>query len=417
MGRTILHSDANSFYASVESLYHPIIRNHGFPMSVCGDPEARHGIVLASNQIAKAAGVKTGMAIWQARQVCPRLLIVPPDYPLYIHFSKMMRSIYEEYSDRVESFGLDEAWLDISNPGVTIADGEKIAHEIRKRVNDELGITVSVGVADNKIFAKLGSDMNKPDAVTVIPPDTFREKVWPLPVSDLLYVGPRTAKKLRDMNITTIGGLAQAPSYILKSKFGKNGLMLQAFANGLDSSPVMPVNVQMAIKSIGNSTTTPHDIATLDDARSVFYLLSESVGARLREHGFRSRCVSISVRTVDLISYSCQTMLPMPSNITGEIAATACMLFAERYTRFLPLRSVGVSCGSLIPDTAPIQLDMLGNQERREKLEHLDEALDSIRNRYGNRSIQRGIVLADGAFSQIDPKGDHTIHPVPFFAG
>lgn len=415
MSRVILHLDANSFYASVECLYRPEIRSK--PVSVCGDPEARHGIVLTSNQLAKKRGVKTGMAIWQARQFCPELVVVPPDYPLYIHFSRMMRQMYEQYTDRVESFGLDECWLDASASDATMDTGAALAHTLRQRVKDELGITVSVGVSDNKIFAKLGSDLKKPDAVTVIPPDGFREKIWPLPASSLLYVGPRTTKKLRDLCIYTIGDLAQAPTDVLKNRLGKNGLMLQLFANGLDTSPVMPSNVEAAIKSIGNSTTTPHDIATLDDARCVYYLLAESVGARLRENGFRSRCISISARTTDLQWGSCQEKISQPTNITSEIAQRAYTMFQERYARALPLRSVGISCGMLVPDHTPIQLDMLGDEEKRERLERLDGALDGIRRRFGNQVVQRGVVLADRAFSQINPKDDHTIHPVSFYAG
>lgn len=415
MEQIILHADANTFYASVECLYRPEIRQR--PVAVCGDPEARHGIVLTANRLAKSRGVKTGMAIWQARQVCPALVVVPPDYALYIHFSRMMREIYEEYSDRVESFGLDECWIAVTNPGVTISDGERIAHEIRERVKRELGITISVGVSNNKVFAKLGSDMKKPDAVTVIHPDNFQNEIWQLPASDLLYVGPRTSKKLRDLNIVTIGDLAMAPPHVLQYKLGKNGLLLQAYANGFDTSPVMPVDVSMAIKSVGNSTTTPHDIATVEDARCVYYLLAESVGARLREHGFLSQCISISMRTTDLISQSCQKTLFRPTNITKEIAQYSCDLFLERYTRFLPLRSVGISCGSLIPDSRPVQLDMFGDQEQRERQHRVDLAIDGIRHRFGNQIIQRGNVLSDTAFAAINPKDDNTIHPVPFFAG
>ncbi len=304
-----------------------------------------------------------------------------------------------------------------SAPDATMDTGEALANTIRQRVQDELGITVSVGVSDNKIFAKLGSDLKKPDAVTVISPNDFREKIWPLPASSLLYMGPRTTKKLHDLCIQTIGDLAQAPTDVLKYRLGKTGLMLQLFANGMDTSPVMPTCVEAAIKSIGNSTTTPHDITTLDDARCVYYLLAESVGARLRENGFRSRCISISVRTTDLRWYSCQETLSQPTNITSEIAHRAYTMFENRYAYALPLRSVGISCGTLQPDNAPIQLDMLGDQARRERLEHLDQALDSIRRRFGHQVMQRGVVLADKAFSQISPKDDHTIHPVPFYAG
>ena len=415
MARVILHSDANSFYASVECLHRPDVRDH--PLSVCGAPEMRHGIVLASNQQAKRWGVKTGMAVWQAKQTCPGLVVVPPDYSLYKHFSHMLRDIYECYSDRVESFGLDECWVDLSNPGFTIEDGEQKAHEIRLRVKNELGITVSVGVSDNKIFAKLGSDLKKPDAVSVVPPDRFRETIWHLPASDLLYVGPKTTKKLRDCNILTIGDLAKAPSDLLKYKLGKNGLMLQAYANGWDRSPVRPTTLEEAIGSVGNSITPPHDIRSLEDARCIYFLLAESVGARLRESNLQSKCVSISVRTTDLISYSCQRTLSSPTNITGEIASIACQLFSERYVRFLPLRSVGVSCSALSMDGAPVQLDLFGNQLHREKMHQLDCALDGIRRRFGNQVIVRGIVLAEPAFAQIDPKDDHTIHPQPFFTG
>ena len=291
MERVILHCDANAFYASVECLYTPSIRHR--PVAVCGSVEERHGIVLTKNQIAKQFGVQTGEAIWQARQKCPDLICVPPDYGLYIRFSKRMRRIYEEYSDRVESFGLDEAWIDLSSPGLTVRGGERIAHEIRLRVKRELGITVSVGVSFNKIFAKLGSDMKKPDAVTVIPVDSFREKVWPLPVGDLLFVGPATRRKLADMNVRTIGDLARFDAECLRGRLGKPGLVLKAYAAGLDRSPVMPADARMAIQSVGNSATPPHDLQTPADVRCLCYLLAESVAARLRQEGLRARCVSL----------------------------------------------------------------------------------------------------------------------------
>lgn len=415
MERVVLHVDANSFYASVECLYRPEIR--GGPVAVCGDPEARHGIVLTSNGLAKKQGVRTGMAIWQARQCCPSLVTVPPDFPLYIHFSQMMRRMYEEYTDRVESFGLDECWLELTDPRVTMAQGANIGHEIRHRVKTELGITVSVGVSFNKVLAKLGSDYKKPDAVTVFAPENYQEKINPLPARDLLYVGPKTGKKLADCGVNTIGDLARAPASMLKSRLGKNGLMLKSFANGLDTSPVMPSNLSIPLKSLGNSTTTPHDIVTLDDARCVYYLLAESVGARLRENGFRCGCVSISIRTTALDTYSCQQALSMPTAITSEIADAACGLFAHHFLRFLPLRSVGLHCSSLQPDTAPIQLDMLGDEEKRQRLERLDGALDGLRRRFGHQVVQRGLVLTDKGFAQINPKEEHTVHPVPFFRG
>ncbi len=415
MERVILHVDANSFYASVECLYTPSIREK--PVAVAGSTEERHGIILTKNQVAKKFGVSTGEAIWQARQKCPDLVCVPPDYPLYIRFSARMRKLYEQYSDRVESFGLDEAWIDVSNPGVTISEGEKIAHEIRERVKSELGITVSVGVADNKIHAKLGSDMRKPDAVTVIPPDRFREITWPLPVGDLLYVGPATQRKLRLINVLTIGDLAQVNPLLIARKLGKNGLLVQAYANGQDRSPVMPVDWRMAIKSVGNSTTPPHDLDTMDDVRCLCYLLAESVSARMREEGLRGKCVSISARTTGLETFSQQKTLPRPTNLTEEIAGAALALFEQHFRGKFPYRSMGISCSALCPDDNPIQLDFMGDEAHRMKCEQMEQAIDGLRRRFGHQVLQRCVVMTDRQFADINPVDDHTVHPVPFFAG
>ena len=415
MERVILHCDANAFYASVECLYTPSIRHS--PVAVCGSVEERHGIVLTKNQIAKQFGVQTGEAIWQARQKCPDLICVPPDYALYIRFSRRMRRLYEEYSDRVESFGLDEAWIDLSTPGLTIRDGERIGHEIRLRVKHELGITVSVGVSFNKIFAKLGSDMKKPDAVTVISQDSFRDMVWPLPVGDLLFVGPATQRKLADMNVRTIGDLARFDAECLRSRLGKPGLMLNAYAAGLDRSPVMWADLRRAIQSVGNSATPPHDLETPADARCLYYLLAESVAARLRQEGLRARCVSISARNTELVTRSCQQMLPRATSLTGEIAQAAMRLFDGRFSDGFPYRSAGLSCSALTPDDAPAQLDFLGDEARRIKTERLESAIDGLRRRFGHQIVRRAVVLTDGQYAQINPKEEHTVHPVPFYAG
>ncbi|MGN0776857.1 MAG: DNA polymerase IV [Candidatus Ventricola sp.] len=415
MDRVILHCDANSYYASVECLYTPEIRQK--PVAVGGSVEARHGIILTKNALAKRCGVKTGEAIWQAREKCPDLVCVPPDYALYTRFSGKMRRIYEQYSFRVESFGLDEAWIDLSNPGLSFDDGVRIADEIRCRIREELGITVSVGVADNKILAKLGSDMKKPDAVTALPPDSFQERVWALPVQDLLYVGPRTAKKLARLGVTTIGQLAACDDGVLLGLLGKCGPMLKAFANGQDRSPVMPLDHRRCVKSIGNSTTPPHDLTTRDDARCIYYLLSESVAARLRKSGLRTRCVSISARTPDLVTRSHQIALKRASNLTDEIAAAAMTLFEERFARTLPYRSVGLCCSMLTPDDEPIQLDFMGDETKRVRMEQLERSIDSLRSRYGHQIVQRGVVLQDRGYADINPAEEHTIHPVNMFTG
>ena len=415
MSRVILHMDANCFYASVECLYHPELR--GKPVAVCGDPEARHGIVLTANYPAKRMGVHVGMAVWQAKQACPALVPVAPNYPLYIHFSGLLRKICQEYSDRVEAFGLDESWVDVSDTETDVLRGGALADALRERVKNELGITVSIGVADNKIFAKLGSDLKKPDGTTVISPRAFRTQIWPLPASQLLYVGPATTRRLRALNILTIGDLAKADSGVLQTAIGKNGLLLQAFALGLDTSPVMPVSTEEAVKSIGNSTTTPHDIATREDAKCVFYLLAESVSARLREAGFKARCISVSVRRTTLERASCQTTFKAPTDLTDDISRQGFQLFEERFLPWLPLRSAGLCCDRLTRADEPVQLDLREDMQERMKRENLDRALDGLRRRYGHNVVQRGVVLADPVFAALSPKEDNTVHPVPFFAG
>ena len=410
--RTILHVDANSFYASCECLYRPSIREK--PVAVCGDPEARHGIVLTKNQHAKKYGVQTGEAIWQAKQKCPSLVVVPPDYPLYLHMSRRMHEIFGQYSDKVESFGLDEAWGEISADDMDVRKGQLVADEIRHRIHRTLGITVSVGVADNKVMAKLGSDYKKPDATTVLLPDLYEQIVWPLPVSDLLYVGPATTRKLARIGVCTIGQLANLDESILAYKFGKIGYMLKAFALGLDTSPVKPIEVSLPIKSVGNSTTPPHDIENMTDVKELVYLLAESVATRLRENNFKARCISVSARTTQLVSSSCQTTLSQSTCLAKEIAETALRLFEQRYRFGFPFRSMGINCSQLSALDAPVQVDMFGEDERRVKQEQLERSIDGLRSRFGHQVIRRGIVLSDLSYSEINPKEEHIIHPVGF---
>ena len=269
MDRVILHCDANSFYASVECLYHPELRDR--PVAVSGDAQARHGIILTKNQLAKRFGVKTGEAIWQAKQKCPELVCLPPDFSLYVRFSQKMRRIYEQYSPRVESFGLDEAWIDLSNPGVSFADGVRTAGELRARIREELGITVSVGVSFNKIFAKLGSDMKKPDATTAIPRERFREIVWPLPVGDLLFVGPSTRRRLAALNVTTIGELARYDPALLKRHLGKNGLLLCGHTHVPAWAPFGENNWCLNPGSLSlPKQDSPHSYLTLEAGQAVW---------------------------------------------------------------------------------------------------------------------------------------------------
>lgn len=339
MERVILHADCNNFYASVECLYNPSLR--GKPVAVAGDPEARHGIVLAKNYLAKACGVQTGNPLWMARQFCPEIIFIPPHYDKYLRFSRIAREIYSEYTDQVEPFGLDEAWLDVTGSGI-MGTGEQIADELRKRIKRELGITISVGVSFNKVFAKLGSDMKEPDATTVITRENYREKAWPLPVSDLLYVGTAMTRKLNGFAIRTIGELAAAPDDWLKHKLGKIGFMLRTFARGQDTSPVFVMGTPPKIKSIGNSTTAPRDLVTDEEVKITMLVLAESVAERMRGFLFRAGTVEISLRDNDLFSYTRQKKLPYPTGNSEDIFKAAFELYKVNHISGKPLRSIGV---------------------------------------------------------------------------
>ncbi len=408
MQRAILHIDCNKFYASVECLHRPEIRDK--PVAVGGSREERHGIILTKNEIAASYGVKTGEPLWQARQKCPELVVVPPNFPLYKRFSKMARNIYKDYSDYIEPFGLDENWIDITG---SAKSPPAIAQEIRRRVKYELGITVSIGVSWNKIFAKFGSDYKKPDAVTVITRGNYKDIVWKSPCSDLLFVGPATKRKLNSYGIYTIGELANSGQSFLKSVFGKNGEILYSFANGLDTTSVCHMNDEQALKSIGNSTTTPRDMVNDDDVKTVFTVLAESVARRLREHGVKGRSVTISVRDCDLRSFTRRTHLKTHTDVSSEIITAAMALFRANYDWAKPLRSIGVSVSDFGEDI--LQFDLNGTVEKHEKLERLEHTVDDIRRRFGNYAVQRASLLADVGLSRFNPHDDHTIHPEGYF--
>ena len=412
MRRNILHVDCNAFYASVEQQRHPELRDK--PIAVCGSQEERHGIVLTASYPAKRRGVKTGMAIWQARQYCPELIVVPPDMSEYMRISRLARDIYERYTDQVEPFGLDEAWLDITGSTGIFGSPMKIAEEISERVKFELGITVSIGVSDNKVTAKLGSDYKKPDAITRIERDNYADIVFPLPVEDLLYVGPATSKKLRSVGISTIGKLAEAPEDFLHRRLGKMGQILSTFAKGLDVSPVQKTNHIAAIKSVGNSATTPRDLVNDDDVHLMCILLAESVGARMRELASKCTVVEISVRDTELHSFSRQRKLQTPTCSSLEIADAALELFRANYRWELPIRSIGVRGAGLIEANECDQLSLFQDDTRRQKRELIEGAVDRIRDRYGYMSIQRAAIFADPQLAGINPK-EHIVHPVGFF--
>ena len=414
MDRVIIHSDANCFYASVEMLYHPEFA--GKPLAVGGDPEARHGIVLTANYIAKKQGVKTGMALWQARQACPDVIFVPPRMDLYLKFSSMLREIYGEYTDKIEPYGCDEAWLDVSDSSSLKGDGRKIADEISARVKKELGITVSEGISWNKIYAKLGSDYKKPDAITEFNRENYKSLIWKLPASDLLYVGRSTNRTLSKYGIHTIGDLACTdPDFLLKT-LGKMGLVIHSFANGWDESPVATEGYSAPIKSIGNSTTTPRDLENDLDVQIIFMALAESVSARLRKHGFKCNTVAISIRDNSLYHFSRQMRLREPTDITDEIMNAAMELFRNNYDWSHPIRSLGVRGADLVTADIPVQMSLFMNEEKRAKQEKMDKAVDEIRRRFGYFSIQRAFMYQDKILSKLDAQGSHTVHPVGYFA-
>ena len=411
--RVILHSDINSCYATIEHFHHPELA--GKPLAVGGDPEARHGIVLTADYLAKKKGVKTGMALWQAKQVCPEITFVQPNMDLYLRFSRMAHEIYSEYTDLQEPYGIDECWLDVTDSKIIKGDGLTIAKEISERMKKELGVTVSIGVSFNKIFAKLGSDYKKPDAITTMYKEEFKTKAWKLPVSDLLYVGRATNSKMQKYGIHTIGDLARTDIDWITGIFGKMGAILWSFANGYDESPVKKENTFAPIKSIGNGTTTPRDLETDEDVKVVLYNLAESVAARLRKNGFKCRVVEISLRDNKLISFSRQKKLQNSTNITGEIAQSAYALFKENYLWNNPIRSLGVRGADLVNDNYWEQLDIFSSAEYREKLLKADRAVDDIRRRFGYFSIQRGLMYKDKKLSHLDCESMHTVHPHTFF--
>ena len=387
--RKILHSDMNNFYASVECMLNPSLR--GKPVAVCGSVEERHGIVLAKNYPAKAFGVKTGDAVWQAKQKCKDIIIVPPHYDEYIKYSKLAREVYNRYTNQVEPYGMDECWMDIS--GYNSREPETVAYEIKNTIKEELGLTVSVGVSYNKIFAKLGSDMKKPDAVTVIQKDTFREKIWNLPASDLLFVGRATERFLNRFCIRTIGDLANTNPDFLKSHIGVNGIKLWRYANGLDNSPVMYSDYKPIVKSVGHGTTTVEDLKTNEEIWITILELTQDIGHRLKKLGLSCMGISICIRNEELMFKEWQKKLNFATQSPFVIARLAYDLFLQKYVWNKNIRSVTVRGINLISDSAPIQLDLFADHDSMDKQNRIDNCIESLRSRFGKDVIKNGVLL------------------------
>ena len=385
MERVILHSDMNNFYASVECMLDPKLCGH--PVAVGGDVENRHGIILAKNYEAKKYGIQTGEALWQAKQKCKNLIIVPPHYEEYLKYSRLAHSIYSDYTDQVEPYGMDECWLDVSGSTRLMGNGVHIANEIRERMKFELGLSVSVGVSFNKVFAKLGSDLKKPDAVTIIPQNTFKDLIWNLPASDMIGVGRATEAVLSSYGIHTIGDLAHAPQDLIKRKLGKCGLMCLLNAQGLDRSPVAKQDYEPPVKSVGHGLTTREDLENPAEVWNLMLSLSQDIGHKLRIYEKRAAGVQIGIRNNQLQFKQWQCQLHTRTNSAGLIAQSAFELFQRSYKWEYPIRSITVRAIDLHNIAEPEQASIFSNFADIDKREKLDSVIESIRDRFGKYAI------------------------------
>lgn len=402
-----MHCDLNGFYASVECLFRPELRD--VPMAVGGDPEHRHGIILAKNELAKKYGIVTAETIWQAKKKCPDLVLVPPHHDKYYEFSKLVNEIYDTFTDMVEPFGIDESWLDVTGSLHLFGDGREIADKIREAVKSQLGLTVSVGVSFNKVFAKLGSDYKKPDATTVISRDNFKSLIYPLPVSALLYVGKVAAEALTKLGITTIGQLAIYDRQVLSINMGKMGEMIHDYANGLDDSPVSLAHIEQAAKSVGNGMTFRRDLMGLEDITAGVTALSDTVATRLRKCGCKCNTVQVVILDPQFKTISRQKKLGNPTYLSSEIRDTAVEIIKASWNMKAPIRMLTITGMNLVPENEAEQISFFGEEtdRQRKKNERIEHVMDSIRSRYGRSSISLGINTNDEiGISEPDDSGD-----------
>ena len=390
--RVIFHCDLNCFFVSVELLDKPALRE--VPVAVCGDPTSRHGIILAKNEPAKRRGVQTAETVWQARQKCPNLILLPPHHGLYAQYSRRINTIYGQYTDLVEPFGIDESWLDVTGSlHLFGGDARQLADDIRARLRQEVGLTISVGVSFNKVFAKLGSDYKKPDATTVISRENWRDIVWPLPVGDLLFVGRAARRTLAQYGVETIGQLAACKPEMLEQLMGKMGVQLYRYANGLDDAPVRPQHQREPVKSVGNSTTFPENLTRWEEIRSGLQLLSDSVAGRLRKEGLYCGGVAVAMKDAQFRTVSRQMRLGAPTHLMRDIFEAAQELTRRIWKAPTPVRLLSVTA-LYITDSADSyqQLDLLAGDAplRDQRQEQLESAMDAIRGKYGRDAITFG---------------------------
>ena len=404
MDRVILHCDLNNFYASVEQKAHP--EYDGMPLAVCGNPEVRHGIVLAKNMLAKAAGVQTGEAIWISRKKCPGIVFVPPHYDEYVRYSKEVFDIYTEFTDRVESFGLDECWLDVTGSlRLFGCDGKALADRIRETVKERTGLTISVGVSFTKVLAKLGSDLKKPDATVLLPRESYMDIIGDMSPSELIMIGKSTSAKLDKLGIHTIRALAAADRDMLRDHFGIIADRMSDAARGVEKEEVRLYNDRRAPKSVSHGTTTPRDMTTEKDVRIVVYALAELVAMRLRRYGFSAEGVGITVREAATLSHkSAQCTLPSPTSNAATIAENALALLPKLHTFPAPLRAVSVAATKL-SDGSVTQLSLF-DSERDEREEKLEKSIDDIRGKYGYKAVKRGLMLKNDLANNLHEDDD-----------
>lgn len=391
MERVILHCDLNNFYASVECLRHPELA--GKPLAVSGNPRTRTGIILAKNTLAKSMGVQTGDVIWKARQKCPDLICVAPHHEEYAIYSKKVRDIYLRYTDKVEPFGLDECWLDVTHSTKLFGSGKQIADTLRKTIKEELGLTISVGVSFCKMFAKLGSDLKKPDATTEITKENFKDIVWKQPANALMFVGRRRNEVLKKLNIITCKDLAMADEKVLSHYFGVGGKEIIDIANGKDVTEVASFDDNTAIKSIGNGTTAIHDITTEEDFRKIAYFLCDSISGRMRKKSLCGATITLSIRDSGLKWVSFSKTYPSPICHTKDLFDCVMKIYKANWKTGTPIRSMRVACSNLLSDDFDRQLDLFSTAQKDTKKTNEEQSIDKIREKYGSFGIQKALLL------------------------
>lgn len=417
MKRFIVHSDINHCYAQLEEMRDPALRH--VPMAVGGSQEKRHGIILAKNDLAKKYGIKTGEPLTDAIKKCPDLRIIHPDYEAYMYYTEKIKDVYRQYSDRVESFGLDEAWIDLTGTSRLFGDPVALAKKIQREVFERYGIKVSMGLSWNKVFAKLGSDMDKNMGFTLITPQNYRELVWPLAAGELIMVGRRTEYKLNTMGIFTIGDLATYDGVLLAKRLGKMGGLLWKNAQGRDTSPVEKTGMIIPEKSIGNSRTLIKDVTTWEELHDVLRVLSESVACRLRAAGKKCQVVSVSLRGSDLRWYgSRQKRLPQPTDLAEDILQQVWALVKDMPLDKISFRSAGIHTSDLVQDCGLDQPTLFEDPDQRQKERRLETVLAEIRSRYGYDSCRMVSMKRAGPVADFDPLGRlHRVHPVGYLKG